>query len=270
MNKINVGEIIDAKMQHIDERDDNSNEIHTRLTKTTDDKNLTSDLHFKLNSINILCGMTGSGKTRLVFYEVAKLQYLKNPYTQFIYVTDEENDKTYLKYKGLISIPIIKVKYNFAYDEICNIINAKNIYEKSLTIPVLDKSQLQELKLYLNAEDKIVHTLVLFDDATNIFTDKKNPLNELILKNRHHKITYFFNVHSYNRQSVPMVYKKNASCLFLFGGYSKTDFDSFFNQFRSPISKKELWEEYSVLSRRDVLLFNYCGDTVSVESLMLS
>jgi hypothetical protein len=74
--------------------------------------------------------MTGSGKTRLVFYEIAKLKYLKNPYTQFAYVTDEDNDKTYLKYKDLISIPIIKVKYKDANTQINNILNAKNLYEK--------------------------------------------------------------------------------------------------------------------------------------------
>jgi hypothetical protein len=90
---------------------------------------------------------------------------------------------------------------------------------------------------FLNVAEnqKIVHTLVLFDDATKIFDNKKN-----------------------------------ASCLFLFGGYSKMDFDSFFNQFRSPISKKELWNTYSGLSRRDVLLFNYCGDMVNVKVLNLS
>jgi ABC-type cobalamin/Fe3+-siderophores transport system ATPase subunit len=281
--RLPIGELVDAQMSKIDKNDDNINELHSRLTQTIDNKFLSSDLHFNLNSINILVGTTGSGKTRLVFYEIAKLKYLRNPYTQFIYVTDEDNDKTYLKYKDLISIPIVKVKYKDIYEELSNTIKAKNMYETLIKkqVKVLTDAQMEELDTYLNAQGKdIVHTLVLFDDAINLFSD--NPvstvagdksmakLRQLILKNRHHKITYFFNVHSYNRTSVPTVYKKNASCLFLFGGYSKLDFDSFYNQFRSPISKRELWDIYSNLSRRDVLLFNYRDDSVGVQTLLLS
>jgi hypothetical protein len=54
LSKKGIGSIVGAKMQAIDETDDNSNELHSQLTRTTDDKYLTSDLNFNLNSINIL------------------------------------------------------------------------------------------------------------------------------------------------------------------------------------------------------------------------
>jgi hypothetical protein len=117
---------------------------------------------------------------------------------------------------------------------------------------------------------KSIHTIVLFDDSSGIFSKPKNPLNELILRNRHERITYFFNVHSYNKATVPMIYKKNASCLFFFGGYSQLDFNSFFPQFKSSVNKKDLWEIYKDLSKRDVLLFNYTGDNTKIEVLYLN
>jgi hypothetical protein len=123
-----VVDLVENEMKRIDELNNNFNEVHSILNKTVDER-LSADLKFSLNSINILCGMTGSRKTRLDFFEIAKLKYIKHNYTQFIYTTDEENDKTYLKYRELIPIPIMKIKYVDAYDEISNIVKVKNLYE---------------------------------------------------------------------------------------------------------------------------------------------
>jgi hypothetical protein len=177
---------------------------------------------------------------------MAKLKYIKHNYTQFIYITDEENDKTYLKYRELIPIPIIKIKYVDAYNEISNTVKSKNLYEDYKNKKCkLDKEQINEIKEYLditNDKMKSIHTIVLFDDSSGIFSKPKNPLNKLILRNRHERIAYFVNAHSYNKTTVPMIYKKNTSCLFFFGGYSQLDFNSFFPQFKPSVNKKELCE----------------------------
>jgi hypothetical protein len=41
----------------------------------------------------------------------------------------------------------------------------------------------------------------------------------MIFRNRHMKITYFLNAHSYSRTAIPMTIKKNATALFLFGSF---------------------------------------------------
>jgi predicted AAA+ superfamily ATPase len=92
-----LNDVADYEMAVIDRKDDNFNEVHSKLHP---------DLKFVLNSINLLIGRPSSGKSRFVFHEISKLKYIPNPYSQFIYVSDEENDKTYLKYKDLINIPI--------------------------------------------------------------------------------------------------------------------------------------------------------------------
>jgi hypothetical protein len=252
-------------MNKIDNKDDNFNEIHSVINP---------DLKLVLNSINILCGRTGSGKSRFVFREISKLKYMNNPYNQFIYITDEENDKTYLKYKDLINIPIIKATYEEAYELITSIVEAKNAYEevrnKKLEATPQEKKKLLE---YLDVKDfkrPCLHSLVLFDDATSLFSDRRNPLNQLILRNRHNKISYFLNVHSFNRSSVPLYIKKNMTSLCYFGGFNAMDFNSFFPQFNSPISRQELFDVYKKLSSRDILYFDYSGEKPRIEILKLS
>jgi hypothetical protein len=272
-NKLDVGDLVEKDLKKIDELDNNFNEVHSILNKTIDER-LSADLKFSLNSINILCGMTGSGKTRLIFFEIAKLKYIKHNYIQFIYITDEECLETYLKYRELIPTPIIKIKYIDAYNEISNIVKIKNLYEDYKNKKCkLDKEQINEIKDYLDITDdkiKSIHTIVLFHDSSGVFSKPKTPLNKLILRNGHERITYFFNIHSCSKTNVPMIYKKNASCLFFFGGYSQLDFNSFFPQFKSNVNKKDLWEIYKGLSKLDVMLFYYTGDNTKIEILNLN
>jgi ABC-type proline/glycine betaine transport system ATPase subunit len=82
--------LADLELGVIDENDDNSDELHTRLN---------DNLRLTLNSINIIIGRTGSGKTRTVIKEILKLKYLPSRYHYPIYITDEEDDKTFLKYQ---------------------------------------------------------------------------------------------------------------------------------------------------------------------------
>jgi hypothetical protein len=255
--------MINLEMADIDCADNNLNEVHTVLHP---------DLYFLLNSINILCGQTGLGKTRAVFREIGKLKYIHHPYSQFIYVTDEENDKTFLKYKYLIDIPIVKVKYEEAFEYLQDIIEGKNTYEMVRKSPEdYKEGDVIELLNFLNVSNfslPCLHTLILFDDATDLFTNKKNPLNSLILRNRHHKFTYFFNVHSFTKNT-PMFIKKNMRSLWYFGGFSALDFNFSYQQFRSPEDRVSLYNKYKNLKNRDVLYFGYKEDGTKIEVINL-
>jgi hypothetical protein len=229
-----ISEVVDYEMMDIDEADDNKDELHTYLDR---------DLKFTLNSINVLCGQTGAGKSRFVFKEIAKLKYLEHPYHQFVYVCDEENDKTFIKYRPLISVPIVKISYAEACNRLKNIVASKNAYEKIINaeknkkfLPLSGKEKGVILD-YLGVKDfsiPILHTLILFDDATDIFTNKKDLLNDMILRNRHHKFTYFFNIHSFTCKALPMKIKKSMRSLRYFGGYSKLDFNHSYQQWKCP------------------------------------
>ena len=79
----------------------------TKMDKNEIQSVIHPEINFRLNSINLLIGGKGSGKTWNVFREVIKLSALQHAYTQFIYITDKTFDDTYMKMKGLIKIPVI-------------------------------------------------------------------------------------------------------------------------------------------------------------------
>jgi hypothetical protein len=121
-----------------------------------------------------------------------------------------------------------------------------------------------------NFDVPILHTLILFDDATDVFNSPKNELNNLFLRNRHNKFTYFFNLHGFTRNNIPMKVKKNMRTLWYFGGFSKLDFNCSFLQMRSPVDRETLYEKYKTLARRDVLFFDYTDDGTKCEIFYLN
>ncbi|GHU21340.1 hypothetical protein FACS189472_13930 [Alphaproteobacteria bacterium] len=265
-----IDEVINYEMGDIDEVDKNADELHTVIHPS---------IKFTLNSLNVLVGQTGSGKSRAVFREISKLKYIENnPYHEFIYICDEDNDKTYVKYKAMIPVPITKIPYKDAFQKLCEIVRVKNCHEKMLaemkskseTLNELEKAEVMRYLQIKDLKTPILHTLILFDDATDVFQNPKCELNCLFLRNRHHKFTYFFNVHGFTRGAVPMHVKKNMRSLWYFGGFTRLDFGCSFQQMKSPIDRVSLYEKYKMLPKRDVLFFDYTDDGTRIEILHLS
>jgi hypothetical protein len=259
-----ITKLVHLEMGEIDSDDNNADELHTTLHP---------EIKFTLNSINVSVGQTGSGKSRNIFRIVSMLKYIRNPYHLLVHVTDEENDKTFSKYKDLLEVPILQVKYEEAYETLQGIAKSKNMYEAIRNGEVNDatEEEKKELLEYLLVKDfkiPVLHTLVLFDDATDLFSGPKNPLNDLIVRNRHHKFTYFFNIHNFTK-ALPMNIKKNMRSLWYFGGYSRQDFVISFQQMKSPIDKERLYDIYKNLGKRDALFFDYTDDGTKVEVINL-
>jgi Cdc6-like AAA superfamily ATPase len=176
-----ITHVVDEEMTQIDRRDKNKNELHTSLDE---------EIKFVWNSLNIVVGQTGSGKSRTVFREISKLNYVdNNPYNQFVYIADEENDKTFIKYRDMIErrnkitgkiegIPIVKLRYEQAYEYLIKLIKAKNLYERIQKKPSIRRDDEKELLLdFLGVtgfETPVLHTIILFDDATDCFKNKKD------------------------------------------------------------------------------------------------
>jgi hypothetical protein len=153
----------------------------------------------------------------------------------------ESCEEVFHKYKHCIDLPILRVKYEDAYDLLCKIVKAKTAYEQirdgMKTGRREERMEILELLELPNFKCVNLHTLILFDDATTLFSDLKNPLNNLLLKNRYNKFTYFLNIHNFSKRDVPMTLKKNMSSLWFFGGFSQQSFNSFFAQINMGLSE---------------------------------
>ena len=207
-----LDEIVDAEMAHIDRNDEANikNEIHTEIHE---------DITFPYNSINLVLGQTGSGKSRMVFREVAKGAHLKDkPFHIFVLVSDKDNDKTFLKYRSMIErkvngvvtgIPIVKIKYEKAYAYLQKVAKAKDDYEHVQRDPTyLENEKKRSVLKFLHVKNfnrEALHTVILFDDATGRFNNKKDPQLNNFLCNRHDKFIYFFNIHLFSKDAIPMI-----------------------------------------------------------------
>ena len=69
------------------------------------------EMNLDYNSILLVIGKTGSGKTFNIGNELATLKYLDHNFIQILYVTNNPNDLTLMKLKSLIEVPISFISY---------------------------------------------------------------------------------------------------------------------------------------------------------------
>ena len=255
------------------------NEIVDTLIQSKKNSNITDQLQteidpeirFRRNSVNLLIGKKGSGKTYNVFREIMKLCLLEdNPYSLMIYVTDHLNDETHLKYKDLITIPIIHVTYSEATKVIEELTEAKTAYDQvkrnKLENRLTEESKKDILEpMRINDFSKLVHhTAVLLDDCGHLFKNKKGDLYRMLFRNRQPKITYFLCLQDVKQIDTEI--KANVDSLWLFGGFPWNKFTWVTTQFQLDFDKNELWKHYSPLTRNDFIFFDYAleGTKISV------
>ena len=89
-----VNEEVDAHFAEFDNANDVQNKIHP-------------EIDFAYSSINLMIGRRGSGKTYNVFKQLVALSKIPNDFHLFVYITNNPNDKTYIKFKDLLEIPTI-------------------------------------------------------------------------------------------------------------------------------------------------------------------
>ena len=226
-----------------------------------------NDLNFRRNSVNLLIGRRGSGKTYNVFREMIKLNYVPNHgYSQLIYVTNKLSDDTFHKMKKLMSIDIVKVTYDDVQECLTKITEAKEDYAEIITKQLanhLDDEYASSLLETLSINDfktPVIHTAVLFDDAIEVFKNRKSVLYRMLFENRQPKITYFLCIQ--DPIGIDASIKSNIDSAWLFGGFSSQKFSYIFNQLNSPYDREIVFERYRELTKNQALMFDYCKDDI--------
>ncbi|GHU20824.1 hypothetical protein FACS189472_12830 [Alphaproteobacteria bacterium] len=254
--------------------------IHSTLRGIDKSEQLQSfidpELNFRRNSINLYIGRRGSGKTFNVLRELIKLSQLPDHggYNSFVYCTDKTNDSTV---KGLL--PLIKLKtrvvsYANMIPFLKDLVDAKSAYEetieKGLVYDITENCKKDLLRAVDVKEfgDRTPGTVVLYDDAINIFKTMKNkPLLDLLHQNRQPKITYFLCMQ--DGFALPPQVKRNLDTCILFGGFNDSQMlNMLLRQLNSSSkSNAELTNVYRNLSNREGLFFDYLPDGTDVKVL---
>jgi hypothetical protein len=239
-------------------------------------------IRFKRNSINILIGRTGSGKTYSVLREISKICLIKKEASErnisissldefhlIYYITDKDFDATFSKFKSVITIPIVFVKYDEADSVLDTLSRAKAAYDEVVENGwenQLNDASVNEIlnPLHVNDfEQKDLQTLVILDDCLRIFDSKKNPIHKRLYENRQPKITYFLTLH--DLFSIPPSLKTNLHTLWIFGGFNKQKINTVYPQLNINIEREEFWEKYKELSFHESVIIYYEDDGTKME-----
>ena len=249
-------------------------EIQREFSKFDNVDNLQHDIHpevnIRYNTLNIFVGQRGSGKTFNGFNEVAMISKINSKFHKFIYVSNNPNDETYIKFKPFIKIPHVLVSYEHAEDTIRNLREYKQAYdeikEKHLENKITDECK-DEILDALSIDDfqaKSLHTLIMYDDAMEVFKKPSSKQFRWLMENRHFKATYILCIQDWKGISPEL--KANIDSIWFFGGYPRNRYCYIYGQLACPIGRDELYSLYSQLSKRDVIIINHktSGDEVKV------
>ena len=206
------------------------------------------EINFDYNSILLVIGQTGSGKTFNVQNELVALSHIKHDFVQIVYVTNNPNDLTVVKMKELISVPIDFVSYDESEEYITELREYIQAYdeikEKHLENVITDECRediLDHLHLH-NFSKKNIYTIIIYDDAMNVFKKPNSKEFKMLFEYRHFKTTYILMMQS--MKGLLSEVKAQLGGLWLFGGFNRQQFCYMMNQICLPISKEAFWNIY--------------------------
>ena len=210
---------------------------------------------FKYNSVNLVIGRRGSGKTHMVLREILKVMLLGHKeYTQLFYVTDKEHDETFDKLSPLL-LKHLQISW-INTDEALELLQALEKGKASM-----DKHP--EYRECLNAVGRdglMPHTFIIFDDAIGLFSKTSN-LAKKLYQTRQSRVTAFIILQDVQGLNSSM--KSNVDSLVLFGGFSAHKFSILFYHL-PPTSTQITFEDYSSLSPQDAVVVDFIDDATNV------
>ena len=252
-------------MNTLDETVDN---LLMKQTTTADEiqSTIDPDIFFKYNSVNLVIGKRGSGKTYAVGREALKLALIPNcPYTQIFYITDKVRDDTFERIIELLQntgIQVSWVKTNDAIKVIQTITAAKG----KLACSKWCEDNPEDAEIFrkcmnskLSRLGVIPHTLIIFDDCIGLFK-KDSQLSKKLFENRQSRITYILILQDVQGISASM--KANIDSLLLFGGFPKSKWNILTYQL-PPFDFT--YYDYAQLDVHDYVLFDYIDNSITIK-----
>jgi len=244
---------------------------------------IVDEIAFYYNSINVLIGKQGTGKTFFVFRELLKINRLNQlhqngdiqlrglgegqlSHHQIIYVTDNgTSDTTYQTIGTMIDlIPVSICPYKDAVSQLEGLMRYKQMY-----LEIRDKvmkgqnieytqEQIEELLELLGVKDfskPRLHTLVLFDDAANnpIFEKKGDPMTIMLTRCRHLNISVIINIQKLT--SISTTIRSQTASFFIFPGFPMQEISQM-GKICNNMTLDELKYEIRKLKDKQILWIN--------------
>jgi hypothetical protein len=233
------------------------------------------ELNTYFNSINVLVGRQGSGKTFSVIGEAIKISYA-DPYNHmFVYITkhgQQTSDATFEALRCLMSkdVPVVFTTEEEAEEWVGTLIDYKDKYNEIKANHLENRirpEQADEIKRILMIHDfnrPFLHTILFFEDSSNSPLFKKPTMffPQLIAKCRHVGCSFFFAVQFW--KSLPTELKANVTTIYIFPSFSKQQLHYILYQI--PVSEpfERIYEAYQQLAQHQKLVVDTITGIISI------
>ncbi len=220
------------------------------------------DIYVKYNSLNVLCGPQGSGKTWTACKEIAKISQI-DPHAHLLIIVckaENRNDPTVQTLLPLIKIPVEFITEDIADEYVREILTYKQLYneikDEHLETKIQDQ-QRDEIFQKLKIQDfsrSWLHTMLMINDSAKCSLLKSGSyFADLIALGRHTQMSTFLNIQFWKGLSPEI--KANISSAFVFGQFARQQLVHILSQLPSQYDYKDIYPHYKHLDKQDKMIF---------------
>ena len=221
-----------------------------------------NDIFAYYNSLNILVGQQGKGKTHILLRDIIQISRLQDcNFHLIVYISKSGtiNDSTFESQQELIQLPIQCVsdkdadKYlkqlDLYKDLFAKYCKDRNSVNSELVSKMFDFLHVDEV-----SESGVLNTIIIAEDFVKSALLKSAYFTNYITQLRHKHAIVYINVQFF--KAIPTDYKNNCSTFIIFSGFSRQKLNYIYQQVPMPIEFEELWYNYSQLKGHDVIIIN--------------
>ena len=238
------------------------------LIKEMNQKSRTNQSYY--NSLNILVGNQGKGKTHVMLRDVIQISRLKDcNFHLIVYISKNGsiNDSTFETQQDLIQLPIIVISDSNAEKYLKELDLYKELFDKYCNTPkiTIDNDKLNKMFEFLhvnklNKPNQPLNTIILCEDFVKSKLIKSAYFTNYITQLRHKHSIVYINIQFF--KSISTDYKNNTTTFFIFSGYSRQKLQYIYQQVSLPIMFDELWRNYVKMKNHDFILVNVRENTI--------
>lgn len=221
------------------------------------------------NSLNILVGQQGKGKSHIMLRDIIQISRLKNHnFHLIVYVSRNGsiNDATFESQRELIQLPIKVISDSSAEEYLKQLDLYKELYNKYSSSPkiTVPDQKLNELFsfLHINKLGAPLNTIILCEDFLKSKLIKSSYFINAISQLRHKNFIVYINVQFF--KALTTDFKNNCTSFYIFSGYSRQKMNYMYQQVPFPIEFDELWHKYKSLTNHQFVLLNTRSNSLSI------
>ncbi len=220
-------------------------------------------IYANYNSLNIIVGAQGKGKSHIVLRDIIQISRLKDAFHLIVYISKNGviNDSTFEAQRELIKLPIKVISDSNAENYLKELDLWKELYDKYVNNNTrLDEEKINKMLSFLcisktsSRSAKPLNTIILCEDFIKSKLLKSAYFTNYITQLRHKHSIVYVNVQFF--KAIPTDYKNNCTSFFIFNGFSRQKMGYIYQQVVMPIEFEDLWRRYCCMKNHDFILVN--------------